>query len=268
MTGWTLDSIPWQRFDAARCDPTMLALAKTACLVEYNSHTYGRYLSEVFQGESEVIRATDRWAEEEVQHGQALRRYCELADSRFDFERAFASFAARITLPSAVDGSVRGSRTGEMVARCVVECGTSFYYSSLRDTVQEPVLKAICARIAADEFRHYRLFATLADRCQDRERVGALARLRVLLGRMHESEDDELAYAWHCAHGPDRPYDRRVAQAEYARAVLRVLRRRHLQRCMDMILRIMGLSPRGWLTGGIATCGIRIIRWRMRALQA
>jgi len=51
------------------------------------------------------------------------------------------------------DGSVRGSRRGEMIARCVVESGTSSYYSAIRDASQEPVLKEIAGRIAADEYR-------------------------------------------------------------------------------------------------------------------
>ena len=44
------------------------------------------------------------------------------------------------------------------MARCVVESGTSSMYSALRDSTDEPVLKAICHRIAGDEFRHFRLF--------------------------------------------------------------------------------------------------------------
>ena len=56
------------------------------------------------------------------------------------------------------EGSVRGSRRGEMIARCVVESGTSSYYSAIRDATDEPLLKEIAGRIAADEYRHYKLF--------------------------------------------------------------------------------------------------------------
>ena len=54
--------------------------------------------------------------------------------------------------------SIRGSKRGEMIARCVVESGTSSYYSAIRDATDEPVLKEIAGRIAADEYRHYKLF--------------------------------------------------------------------------------------------------------------
>src|SRR3546814_4742156 len=50
--------------------------------------------------------------------------------------------------------SIRGSRAGELVARCMVEVGTSSYYRALGDAATEPALKAICRFIAGDELRH------------------------------------------------------------------------------------------------------------------
>ncbi len=154
-----------------------------------------------------MCAAISRWAEEEVQHGKALRRWCELADPSYDFAAAFAAFAARIQLPREVAGSIRGSRPGELLARCVVECGTSLYYSSLRDEVAEPVLRAITARIAADEFHHYRQFHAWTRLWQAREPLSAFGRIKVLAARMIESGDDELAFAWHCSteSGPALP---------------------------------------------------------------
>ena len=64
----------------------------------------------------------------------------------------------------APSASRRGSRAGELVARCVVEIGTSAYYTALREAAQEPVLQEICRHIAADELRHYRLFYKHLDR--------------------------------------------------------------------------------------------------------
>ena len=61
---------------------------------------------------------------------------------------------------------------GEMIARCMVEVGTSSYYTALRDAVREPVLKEICRHIAADEIRHYKLFYKNLLRCLERERIG------------------------------------------------------------------------------------------------
>ena len=40
----------------------------------------------------------------------------------------------------------------------MVEIGTSSYYTALADATKEPVLQIICRQIAADEFRHFKLF--------------------------------------------------------------------------------------------------------------
>jgi rubrerythrin len=101
------------------------------------------------------------WGREEVQHGRALGRWAEMADPSFNFPSAFERFHAGYKPPHFASDdalSVRGSRRGEMVARCVVESGTSSFYSAIRDATDEPVLKEIAGRIAADEFRHYKLF--------------------------------------------------------------------------------------------------------------
>ncbi len=83
------------------------------------------------------------------------------------------------SLPLDATASVRGSQAGEMMARCIVETGTSSYYSALKDATEEPVLKQICTNIAADEFRHYKLFYDHLQNCLARDRLGKWARLRV-----------------------------------------------------------------------------------------
>jgi len=161
QAGWTLDDIPWSRFDASRVDPTLLAAVKAASLVEYNAPDYVRYLSRVYSSASpEIIRDIERWGGEEVQHGLALGRWAELADPTFNFQAAFARFLTLYRAPhfDHGNGSVRGSRRGEMISRCVVESGTASLYTALRDSSDEPVLKEIASRIAGDEFRHYRMF--------------------------------------------------------------------------------------------------------------
>ena len=51
-------------------------------------------------------------------------RWAEMADPSFKLEEAFARFRKGYTpahFTPEQDGSVRGSRRGEMIARCVVE---------------------------------------------------------------------------------------------------------------------------------------------------
>ena len=105
-----------------------------------------------------------------------------------------------------------------MMARCIVETGTSSYYSALKDATDEPVLKQICGHIAADEFRHYKLFYEHLHRCLERDRLSRWGRLRIGWGRLAESEDDELAYAYFAANEPDGAvYDRKRSMQAYAR---------------------------------------------------
>src|ERR1044071_6336885 len=191
MAAWTLYDIPWDRFDHAKLDPELVRIVKAASLVEHNGAAYAHHLCRVFAGDPKFQEIARRWGEEETQHGAALARWARLADPDFDFDEAFARFQAGFRVDFDSARSRRGSRAGEMVARCVVEIGTSAYYTALREAAREPVLAEICRRIAADELRHYRLFYKNLDRCLATEPLGRLARLRIALGRVAEAEDDE-----------------------------------------------------------------------------
>ncbi len=268
MGRWTLDDIPWQAFDAAAVDADIVRVVKAAGMVEHNGADYATYLCNVFDGDDAFCAAARGWAEEEIQHGRALRRWAELADPGFDFDAAFRRFTDGYKLPLDATRSVRGSRTGELIARCVVEVGTSAYYSALGDAAREPVLKHICRRIAGDEFRHYKLFLTHLRRYQKSERLGRLRRLWVAFGRLAESEDDELAFAYHCGVGSTRPYDRKRSIRAYQRRALPLYRLRHVERGFIMLLKVVGLEPRGPLGRWLTRAAWRLLRFRVRRLAA
>jgi hypothetical protein len=105
---WTLDDIPWHRFDSAEVDPELVKVVKAASLVEANGGDYATYLCNVFPDDPAFQQAARAWAAEEVQHGQALARWAELADPAFDFEACFARFTAGYRLPLEAGSSVRG----------------------------------------------------------------------------------------------------------------------------------------------------------------
>jgi hypothetical protein len=260
MGSWTLEDIAWDRFDAARVDPDLLRIVKAASLVEQNGADYAQYLCGVFHDDAAFQELAQRWGVEERQHGQALGRWAMLADPQFDHAAAAARFTAGFRVDLAASASVRGSRAGELVARCIVETGTSSYYTALAEATQEPVLKQICQRIAADELRHYKLFYTHLQRYLAAERLGRWGRLKVAAGRLAEAEDDELAYAYHAANEGGGPYDRRRCVAAYGRRAYALYRRHHVERGMAMIFKAVGLKPQGrlnsWLTR-LAWWGLR-----------
>ncbi|MBV9522473.1 MAG: ferritin-like domain-containing protein [Alphaproteobacteria bacterium] len=264
MGSWTLEDIAWDRFEPRKVDPGLVAIVKAASLVEHNGADYAQYLCKVFEGDAAFQEVARRWGAEEIQHGDALGRWAALADPTFDFSAACRRFSAGFRLDLDAARSVRGSRSGELIARCVVETGTSSYYTALAEATQEPVLRQICQRIAADEFRHYKLFYATLQRYRATEKLGFLRRLRIAAGRIAETEDDELAYAYHAANDGAAPYDRRRCSAAYARRAFAVYRPHHVERGMAMVFKAVGLTPNGRINR-IAT---RAACWVLRRRQA
>jgi len=244
---WTMEDIPWDRFDASRVDPHILLVVKAAAMVERNAADYAAYLANVFHDDADFRAKTDLWRREEEQHGDALGRWAEMADPTFRYEEAFEAFRDAYHIPTDLTESVRGSRTGELIARCIVETGTSSFYSALRDAADEPVLKAICHKIAGDEFRHYKMFYSGMKRYQATESIPAWRRFLIAVGRIRETEDDELATAYWVANlAPGgAAYDRKVANLNYAARAFSLYRPRHVQRAVNMTMKAAGLSAQG-----------------------
>lgn len=268
MSHWTLEQIPWSSFDPAKVDPDLVKVVKAAAMVEYNGGDYAAYLCGVFQGDAAFQSVIRDWAEEEVQHGAALARWARLADPAFDFADCFKRFSDGYKVPVDATASLRGSRAGELVARCIVETGTSSYYTALMEATDEPVLKAICKRIAADELRHYKLFYQHLDRYLQLDRIGAWKRVRIALSRITESEDDELAYAYYAANHSSESYERRRFTRAYARRAYCYYQPRHVERAMAMVLKATGLNPTGWLNRFLTRLGYWFLTSRARRLAA
>lgn len=269
MKHWQIDEVAWDRFDPAKVDPAIVPLVKAAAMVERNGTDYAVYLNNVFVDDPDFRQAADYWSVEEVQHGDALGRWAMLADPGWDYAASFARYRAGYQLPLEAASSVRGSLTGELIARCMVETGTSSYYTALGEATEEPVLKIVCRLIAADEFRHFKLFYDHMRRYLGRERISLLRRLRIAAGRITESEDDELAFAFHCGNEPETlayRHDRCIA-AYFSRAI-GYYRFRHVERGMGMIFKAVGLPPRGRLSSMAATLAWRLLKRRQRRFTA
>ena len=262
MGSWTLDDIPWDHFDRSKLDPDIVRIIKAASLVEHNGGAYAHHLCRIFHDDPEFQQIARCWGEEEIQHGKALARWSELADPNFDFDAAFIRFQAGFQVDFDLDVSRRGSRSGEMIARCIVEIGTSSYYTALREAAREPVLREICRNIAADEFRHYKLFYKNLTRCLERERIGFWTRLHVAVRRITESEDDELAYAYYAANEAALPYDRRRCKRAYARRAYALCREHHVAHGITMIFKAVGLSPNGRLARAASRLAWNVMRSR------
>jgi len=270
MRRWSLDDIDWGGFEGGAVDADLLAVVKTAALVEANAADYVAYLGDVFRGDEAFLAAIQTWGREEEQHGAALGRWAELAEPGFDFAGALAAFRANYRVPQNVTQSIRGSRAGELVARQVVETGTSSFYSAIRDATDEPVLKAIAGRIAADEFAHYRLFQIHFARYHAAEPLPLPTRLHVAATRFAEAEDDELGQAWFAAnvlpHDPGANYAAHDYPHEYWRRAVQLYRRPHIDNAVRMMLRAVALRPNGALFRLTAAAIWRLTQWRAASL--
>ncbi len=265
MKHWQIDDVAWDRFDPSKVDPAIVPLVKAAAMVERNGIDYAIYLKNVFSQDPDFRMATDNWAVEEVQHGDALGKWSMLADPSWDYEGSFARYKAGYQVPIDVDFSVRGSLTGELIARCMVETGTSSYYTALADATDEPVLEQVCRLIAADEYRHFKLFYDHMKRYLGREKLGMAKRLRIAAGRITESEDDELAFAFHCGNDPvGVPYDHARCIAAYMGRAMSFYRYKHIERSMGMVLKSVGLPPRGRLSGVSTKLAWNLLQRRQR----
>ena len=165
--------------------------------------------------------------------------------------------------------SVRGSQAGELIARCIVETGTSSYYTALDDATDEPVLKQICRKIAADEFRHYKLFYAHLDRYLERERLGRWAPAAHRLGPHHRERGRRaglrLLRRQRAGRRGLRP---RALHAGLCAARLSALPPPHVQRAMAMVLKAVGLKPQGWLNRLLTRAGLWFLRRNASRLAA
>jgi hypothetical protein len=269
MKHWLIDDVAWDKFAPARFDPQIVPLVKAAAMVERNGLDYAIYLKNVFHADPAFCAAADTWAVEEVQHGDALGRWACLADPEWDYDAAFQRYRDGYSLPLEASESVRGSLTGELVARCIVETGTSGYYTALADATDEPVLEQVCRLIAADEYRHFKLFYDHMKRYLGREKIGVLRRLRIAAGRVTETEDDELAFAFHCSNeAAGTEYAKERCTAAYMGRAMAFYRPHHIERSTAMILKAVGLPPRGRLSALATGLAWRLLRRRQKRFAA
>jgi rubrerythrin len=241
---WKISDLPWEQFDATKVNPDILNIIKAAALVEYNAHDYAAYLCNVFPNDPVFQKDSQDWSIEEMQHGEALGKWAERADPTFDFQSAIARYTAGYRINVGAEESIRGSQGGELVARCIVETGTSSYYTAIADATDEPVLKATCRNIAADELRHYKMFYGYLKRYLEQEGLSRLERLKIGLSRMQESEDDELAYAYFAANASaNAKYDRPFYTGAYMIRAYPFYRRNHVERVVAMVFKACGFKP-------------------------
>jgi acyl-[acyl-carrier-protein] desaturase len=189
---------------------TLLRLITDACEIllinKDNMAGYHRELVEHFILEEKWGRWLGRWTAEEHLHAIALREYLVVtreidpaANERVRIEHVVKGYRAD-----------RYSQVETLVFMAFYERSHAVFCRNLADRIDEPALKGLISRIAADEERHEEFFANLVAHCLDYthdETVAAIAaraaELGVVGGDIEPYRDKVAAIAEAGIFGPD-----------------------------------------------------------------
>ena len=170
---WHLEDIDFSSIDTARMRvrDDIFLLVCSASFVESGAETYAHNLVDYFTGDTEVGEwLNEHWKVEELQHGRALKTYVQHVWPEFDWDSAYAAFFAEYAKLCTCD-ELEPTRGQELVARCIVEMGTTTYYQALNAVCDEPVLRDLTWRIRTDEVQHYKHFYHYFLRYQQQENL-------------------------------------------------------------------------------------------------
>jgi rubrerythrin len=208
---WRLEDIDFAAVDTAsvRDDEFLFLMLASASFVEILSETYSDNLIEHFRGNAEVTGwLKESWQQEEVQHGRALKAYVQAVWPEFDWEKAHSVFWTEYSACCTVE-QLESHRALELVARCVVETGTSTFYRAVQNYVREPVLRQLIGNIKADEAAHYTHFRRYFATYNAIERHGFFAVIATIWRRLREIRGEDAYIAFKhvsAARHPDRPF--------------------------------------------------------------
>lgn len=213
---WTLANIDWNNIDhgLARDNHLTYYAVASASFVETAADLYTSNLVKHFPDESVQQWLLHHWQPEELQHGLALRTYLTTVWPELDWEGYYHRFLDEYSQLCILE-ELEPSRALEMVARCVVETGTSSFYATIQHCSDEPVLKKLAGLIRQDEVSHYRHFRKYFEGYQKEEHIGRIGVVRSLYKRLAEVENEDayigIKYAWLMRH-PDEPFSQEVVR--------------------------------------------------------
>lgn len=264
--GWHVDDIPFERIErrAIEGNEDLFYLLMSASFVETGSDTYAANLAEHYRDYPEIAAwLQERWESEELQHGAALRRYVEAVWPDFPWQEAYDSFFGEYSKLCTVE-ELHEDRHLEMVARCVVETGTTAYYHTLRELSDEPVLRELLGNIRNDEVGHFKHFLKYFKQLQETSPVSRAKIAGALYARLKElrESDSDVALRHVYAHRGRHFSESRHSFADIAqRAYQLVSTQLPADLAVRMLLKPLLLPPRieGYLHAPIARFATRVM---------
>lgn len=246
---WRVEDMDFSRIDrqAVERSEDLFFLLVSASFIETGSDTYAANLAEHYAAYPEISAwLKDHWEAEELQHGQALRAYVEAVWPRFPWQQAYDSFFGEYSKLCTMEDLYPDQRL-EMVARCVVETGTTAYYHTLRELSEEPVLTGLLGHIRNDEVSHYKHFLKYFKELQQEAPVGRARIAGALYGRLKELRESDsdvaLRHVW--AYKGDYFADSSTRFEDMAQRIYELVSRRlPADLAVRMLLKPMLLPPR------------------------
>lgn len=259
---WELIDIPFDTIEvnAVCSDEFLFTTLASASFVEILAQTYSANLIQHFGGNTEITDWLEtHWRPEEIQHGQALKTYVKVVWPEFDWESGHARFRADYAACCTVE-QLEPHRALELIARCVVETGTSTFYRAIRDYVHEPVLRGLIDKIKTDEAAHYTFFRRHFAAFNASERHTPCAVIATIWRRLREvrGEDAYIAFKHvHATRNPGVPFSLAHWKA-YNQQVKRLARRYYpYNMAIQMLVKPIPIvelikRPVRWLLVGVA----------------
>ena len=240
-------------------------LLTIASFIEITSETYADNLSEYYEDNQEALNwLNETWKAEEVQHGKALRAYVQHVWGDFPWQKAYDRFL-QLYLPLCNTDSFQSTRGLEMVARMIVETGTSTMYRAFEayaKSFDEPVLANLTYNIYRDEVNHYSYFDKYFKYYNESESLGRKEILGVIVQRLKDASSEDIEMGFQSIYETEHNGFYSHAAYDGFKKELNILAKEHYP--YNMAIK-MSMSPLG-LNKALETTMIPVVRGAMKVL--
>ena len=201
MASWDYNKIDYDTIEIKNISENriLFKLITIASFIEITSDLYEKNLVEFYSGDESLVNwLANTWEPEEIQHGKALKKYVQTVWPTFDWEDAYRNFRDEYGALCTID-EFQPTRAKEMLARMVVETGTSTFYKALNryaKELNEPILAEIASNISKDEVYHYDMFEEGFKKYNEEEKLSRGDITKIIYARLKEANDEDVSIAF------------------------------------------------------------------------
>jgi hypothetical protein len=135
------------------------------------------------------------WWPRRAELGRLLRDYIEVTWPEFDWNAAYEEFADAYRPGAGLAGRARGTAL-QTLALCVTEAQSALFYRALGASVDDPVLRALAARAAAEHAAFFDHLRSLFERGRRLDGIGLVAGWREAGAVCRAARDGAVAAAY------------------------------------------------------------------------